>query len=200
MTTIPRRPHSHPSAATPLLLAALALPVLWLPLVRSRAASRAPRVSTIVLNPDVRDSMNAIWTRSNQHWNELAGENTLTQMLGTGKPTQHEYLGCMSGAVVHDTLIITGTEPARDMRQLQFAVTGTCIGIPSYVGAWHTHPYRADPSGAPLKERGLSAQDLDTFAHGDDPAVLVVWDVDSLDAAARRWDSTVRHPVPVIVR
>lgn len=193
MTNISRR-------AAPLLLAALAVPTFWLPFARPTIAARAPRVSTILLDPSVRDSMNAIWARSNQHWNELADENTLTQMLGTGKPTQHEYLGCMSGAVVHDTLIITGTEPARDMRQLQFAVDGTCLGTPSYVGTWHTHPYKADPHGAAIKERGLSAQDLDTFAHGDDPAVLVVWDVDSLDAAARRWDSTVLHPVPVIVR
>jgi hypothetical protein len=162
----------------------------------ARAHQRAPIVA-IVIAPAVRDSMNAIWSRSNQHWNELADVNTLTQMLGTGRPTQVEYLGCLIGQIVGDTLRVTGTRPARGMRQLQFAVTGSCDAVPGFVGTWHTHPFRADSVGNPLKERGLSGQDLDTFVHGHDPAVLVVWDVDSLDAASRDGTGNVQHPTSV---
>ena len=151
----------------------------------------------IEIDPAVRDSMNAIWTRSNMHWNELAGENTLTQMLGAGKPTQREYLGCLRGRRFGGTLRVFATEPARDMKQLQFAVAGNCNGVPDLVGTWHTHPFRADSAGHALKERVLSRQDLDTFQSGADDAVVVVWDVDSLDVAVRDLDGTVMHPVPV---
>lgn len=161
------------------------------------AAPRRARVLQISLSSDVRDSMNAIWERSNQHWNELAEVNTLTQMLGTGQPTQLEYLGCLVGRMDGDTLRVTGTRPARGMRQLQFAVTGSCDAVPGYIGTWHTHPFRADSLGHALKERGLSRQDLDTFGRGHDAAVLVVWDVDSLDAASRDPEGGVMHPVPV---
>lgn len=151
----------------------------------------------IEIDPAVRDSMNAIWARSNLHWNELAGENTLTQMLGTGKPTQREYLGCLRGRRFGETLRIFATEPARDMKQLQFAVAGNCNGVPDLVGTWHTHPFRADSAGHALKERVLSRQDLDTFETGADAAVVVVWDIDSLDVAVRDLDGTVMHPVAV---
>ena len=181
---------------------ALLAPLLagFAPTARRAHAGALPNAAAILLSGYVRDSMDAIWSRSNEHWNELAGENTLTQMLGTGKPTQREYLGCMQGGFTGDTLVITGTVPAHDMKQLQFAVTGSCAGIPGFVGTWHTHPYRAGVHGHAHKERGLSAQDLETFARGHDPAVLVVWDVDSLDAAARAADGTILHPVPVVVR
>lgn len=171
--------------------------VLAVPLA-ARTRYRAP-ITAIVIAPDVRDSMNAIWSRSNQHWNELSDVNTLTQMLGTGRPTQVEYLGCLIGRVDGDTLRVTGTRPARGMRQLQFAVAGSCDAVPGYVGTWHTHPFRADTAGNAMKERGLSAQDLDTFLRGHDAAVLVVWDVDSLDAAARDGAGSVQHPMSVQV-
>ncbi|HEX6534094.1 MAG TPA: hypothetical protein VF041_05830 [Gemmatimonadaceae bacterium] len=178
-------------AGTVLLLSAL----LTVPLA-ARTRQRAP-ITAIVIAPDVRDSMNAIWSRSNQHWNELAEVNTLTQMLGSGRPTQREYLGCLIGRFDGDTLRVTGTRPARGMRQLQFAVSGSCDAVPGYVGTWHTHPFRADTAGNAVKERGLSAQDLDTFLRGHDAAVLVVWDVDSLDAAARDGVGAVQHPTSV---
>ncbi|HEY7877264.1 MAG TPA: hypothetical protein VIC55_03520, partial [Gemmatimonadaceae bacterium] len=63
--------------------------VAWLALlapalIAARHYAAPPQLGTIVLTGTVRDSMNHIWQRSNEHWNELAGENTLTQMLGTG--------------------------------------------------------------------------------------------------------------------
>lgn len=178
---------------------AVALVAIALAAFRPSSVATLPHASAILLSGYVRDSMNAIWLRSNQHWNELADENTLTQLLGTGKPTQHEYLGCMQGGFTGDTLVVTGTVPAHHMKQLQFAVTGDCDGVPGFVGTWHTHPYRAGPNGRALKERGLSAQDLVTFTDGHDPAVLVVWDVDSIDAAARMANGTIVHPVPVVI-
>lgn len=153
----------------------------------------------IVVDQAVRDSMNAIFTRGNEHWNELGDVNTLTQMLG-GKPTQLEYLGCLQGRVERDTVFVTGWEPARNMKRLQFAVTGSCEEVPSRVGTFHTHPYRAATDGRALKERSLSKDDLATFGEGLDPVVFAVWDVDSLDAAARSPDGVVRHPAGVAVR
>lgn len=192
-------PSRLPRSAAVLRSGAAALVAVALAAFRPSSIAALPHAAEILLSGYVRDSMNAIWLRSNQHWNELAGENTLTQMLGTGKPTQREYLGCMQGGFTGDTLVVTGTVPSNGMKQLQFAVTGSCRGVPGFVGTWHTHPYRAGLHGEALKERGLSQQDLETFAKGDDPAVLVVWDVDSIDAAARRADGTIVHPVPVVV-
>src|SRR5207302_11093 len=83
--------------------------------------------------------------------------------LGTGRPTQREYLACLEGEVVRDTLFVRRLQPARDLKQLQFAVAGTCDRVARLVGTFHTHPYRADSAGRALKERGLSARDLETF-------------------------------------
>jgi hypothetical protein len=154
----------------------------------------------VVLARPVRDSINAIWLRNNTHWNELANVNTLTQMLGTGHPTQREYLGCLIGHASGDTVFVTDWAPARDMHQLQFAVTGTCDHVTSLVGTWHTHPYRADSTGQALKEPVLSGTDLSTFAAGHDRVVLAAWDTDSIDAAVRGNDGGVRHPAVIIVR
>lgn len=154
----------------------------------------------VVIARAVRDSINAIWLRGNVHWNELTDQNTLTQMLGTGKPTQHEYLGCLIGRVVGDTVYVTAWRPAQHMHQWQFAVTGDCKHVAKLVGTWHTHPYRADSANRPLKEPALSATDLSTFAHGGDHVVLAAWDADSIDAAIRVRDGTVRHPAVVLIR
>ena len=158
-----------------------------------------PPAVVIIARP-VRDSINAIWLRNNVHWNELADQNTLTQMLGTGKPTQREYLGCLIGHTVGDTVYVTDWLPARHMHQLQFAVTGSCKDIAALVGTWHTHPYRADTAGHALKEPVLSGTDLSTFAAGQDHVVLAAWDADSIDAAVRGEDGTVRHPAVVLIR
>jgi len=65
------------------------------------------------------------------------------------------------------------------------------------VGTWHTHPYRADLENQPVKERSLSRQDVATFAETAWAVTLVMWDEDSVDAAARDAGGTIRHPVAV---
>ena len=157
-----------------------------------------PTVTMIAIPGAVRDSMNAIFVRYNEHWDELTDVNTLTQMLGTGRPTQREYLGCLRGHVSRHTLWVTDWAPARDMKQLQFAVAGSCDDLTDVVGTWHTHPYRADVHGAAIKESSLSQQDLATFTAGRDRVVLIVWDVDSFDAAARGAGGAVLHPALVV--
>ena len=99
-----------------------------------------------------------------------------------------------------DTLFVRRLEPAADLRQLQFAVAGKCDGVAGLVGTFHTHPYRADSAGRPLKERGLSRLDLATFAASSDLVAVVMWDRDSLDVATKAEDGSVRHPVAVEVR
>lgn len=160
----------------------------------------SPRFEVIVLPAALRDQMSAVWVENNRHWDELADQNTLTQLLGTGKPTQREYLGCLQGEIARDTLWVRGIVGAADLKQLQFAVSGRCDDVDQAVGTWHTHPYRADPAGRPMKERGLSRMDLATFASARDVVTLVMWDLDSLDAAAKATDGTVRHPAPLAVR
>ncbi|HEU4565911.1 MAG TPA: hypothetical protein VFS05_14725 [Gemmatimonadaceae bacterium] len=161
--------------------------------------TRAPVFRAVAIAADVRDSMNAIFASGNRHWNELQDVNTLAQMMGTVVQTQKEYLGCLRGRVERDTLWVTATEPARDMKRFQFAVTGDCAGVPDLVGTWHTHPYRADLDNHALKERVLSRDDLVTFTSSRDLLILAVWDADSLDAAARDATGDVRHPVEVVV-
>ena len=160
----------------------------------------APPFHVVVLPAAVRGVMSDLWVANNRHWDELAGQNTLTQLLGTGKPTQREYLGCLEGEVVRDTLFVRRLRPASDLRQLQFAVAGTCDGVAGLVGTFHTHPYRADSVGRALKERGLSTMDLETFAASADLVTVVMWDSDSLDVATKAQDGSVRHPAAVEVR
>jgi hypothetical protein len=170
------------------LLIALAL---GLALFRGAPGPGAPE---IVLTAAVRDSMSAVFRTFNQHWNELGDLNTLERMLGTVRPTQREYLGCLQGRIHDGSVRIDGWVPARDMKQLQLAVTGDCDGVPRLVGTWHTHPYHADLRNRPIKERSLSVQDLATFRHSRQDVMLILWDVDSVDAALRRADGTVGHP------
>ncbi|HKW40777.1 MAG TPA: hypothetical protein VJN39_05970 [Gemmatimonadales bacterium] len=160
-------------------------------------ASLPPKFSVVVLTPELRGVMSAIWVENNRHWDELADQNTLTQLLGTGRPTQREYLGCLAGEVARETLFVRRLVEAADLRQLQFAVAGSCDGVDHLVGAFHTHPYRADSAGHPVKERGLSPLDLRTFATQRDLITMVMWDVDSLDVAAKGADGRVHHPVPL---
>lgn len=159
-----------------------------------------PPFAAIVLPAALRDTMSATWQRNNRHWDELRDQNTLTQLLGTGKPTQREYLGCLVGEVVNDTLFVRRLAAARELRQLQFAVTGSCDAVDGAVGTWHTHPYRADSAGHAQKERGLSTLDLQTFAAAPDMVAIVMWDVDSLDVAAKGPDGTLHHPAALAVR
>lgn len=160
----------------------------------------SPKFSVVVLPADLRSAMNAVWMENNRHWDELADQNTLTQLLGTGKPTQREYLGCLIGDVERDTLFVQRFVQAANLRQLQFAVAGSCDGVAQLVGTFHTHPYRADSAGRAVKERGLSAMDLRTFAAAADMVTMVIWDRDSLDVATKAADGSVRHPAPLAMR
>jgi hypothetical protein len=42
--------------------------------------------------------------------------------------------------------------------------------------------------------------DLGTFAAAPDLVTIVMWDLDSLDAAAKAVDGSVRHPAALVVR
>ena len=177
--------------------------VLLIPFVFAVAfAARRIHDPVIVIAPVVRDSLNSTWSQANRHWDEIADQNMLTQALGTGdRPTQKEYLGCLIGDSNADTFHVIGLVPAHDMKRFQFAVTGSCDSVPGVIGTFHTHPYRAAPTGdAPLKEPGLSKQDLMTFMGGADRALIVVWDVDSLDVALRSADGRVVHPALLLPR
>lgn len=156
--------------------------------------------SGITVSRAVLDSMNAIFEESNRNWDKLQDLNTMERMLGTVRPTQKEYLGCLQGSVEVASAAINGFVPARNMRQLQLAVTGTCDSLPRVVGSWHTHPFHADAENRALKSRDLSPQDLATFAASQDRVLMVVWDRDSVDAALRADDGTILHPVSVRVR
>jgi hypothetical protein len=158
-----------------------------------------PRPAVILLAESARDSMNTVFQIFNQHWDELADLTTLERMLGTVRPTQLEYLGCLQGTVGQDTIRIEGWTPAANMKQLPLAVDGSCDDVPRLVGTWHTHPYRADLQNKAVKERALSRQDLATFATSSFPVTLVMWDVDSLDAAVRAHNS-LTHPATVVTR
>jgi len=118
----------------------------------------------IVISRAVLDSMNVIFEESNRNWDQLRDLNTMERMLGTVRPTQKEYLGCLQGTVDVAAVTINGFLPARRMRQLQLAVSGTCDSLPHIIGSWHTHPFHADLENRPLKSRELSPQDLATFA------------------------------------
>ena len=165
------------------------------------AATRIVRDPVIVIPASVRDTLDSVWSQANLHWNEISDQNTLTQALGTGKPTQKEYLGCLIGDTNADTVHVIGWVPAHDMKRFQFAVTGSCDSVAGAIGTFHTHPYRAAPSGdAALKEPGLSKQDLMTFTTGTDRALVVIWDVDSIDVALRAADGHVVHPATLVPR
>jgi hypothetical protein len=176
-----------------------ALAALGAALVALRSPSPAP-FGVIALPAAVRGVMSDLWRTNNRHWDELADQNILTQLLGTGKPTQREYLGCLVGEVVRDTLFVRQVVPAAGLRQMQFAVTGSCDGVADLVGSFHTHPFRADAEGHAVKERGLSTTDLHTFAASSDLVAMVMWDADSLDVAAKPSGGALRHPAPLAVR
>ncbi len=159
----------------------------------------SPSFHVVALPASVRGVMSDLWTTNNRHWDEVADQNTLTQLMGTGKPTQREYLGCLVGDVTGDTLFVRELAPASNLKQMQFAVTGDCDSVAQVVGTFHTHPYHADPSGHALKERGLSSLDLRTFAASRDLVAIVMWDRDSLDVAMKAADGSVRHPAPLAV-
>jgi hypothetical protein len=157
----------------------------------------APSAPLVLLSAGARETMGEAFERSNEHWDELGDLNTMERMLGTIRPTQREFLGCLQGRVVGDTVLVDSWVPAADMKQLQLAVTGSCDSVPALVGTWHTHPYHADLQNLPVKSRVLSPQDLETFSRSRLAATLVMWDRDSLDAAVRTPAGIVVHPARV---
>src|SRR5262245_13251666 len=64
----------------------------------------------IELSRPVADSMNAIFARSTEHWDELEDLSQLEKMLGTVRPTQKEYLGCLTGSHAGDTVRVRSEE------------------------------------------------------------------------------------------
>lgn len=199
----------RPSASAPRLAGGLrslgVLPVLLtvVPVLVARPGgddpTQPPSIRAVVLPRPVLSSMNARFRESNEHWEDAPEMNRLTQMLGTGGPTQLEYMGCLRGHVAGDTLRIRGWQEPRDLIRLQFAVDGSCDHVRDLVGTWHTHPYRADAGGDPVKKRSLSRDDLETFRKSRDLVIVAVWDVDSLDVAVRGPDGGVIHPAPLVV-
>lgn len=177
-----------------------ALGLLLLPAPCFHAADAKSPLASVTLPRAVLDSMNAVFEESNLNWDKLQDLNTMERMLGTIRPTQREYLGCLQGAVASALVTVDGYVPARNMRRLQFAVTGSCDSIPAVIGSWHTHPFHADPANQPLKSRELSPQDLATFAASVDRVAIVVWDRDSLDAAVKAPDGSVIHPARLEIR
>jgi len=181
--------------------------LIGLPLARAVPPGRLPArplavaaAPTILLHRLVADSMGAVWSRSNEHWDQLADLNWMERNLGTVRATQREFLGCLMGQVRGDTVEIDAWTPARNMKRLMTAVTGDCSGLERYVGTFHTHPYLADTQNRATKQRFLAPQDLLSFAVSDDRVALVIWDVDSLDAAARDSLGEVAHPAAVLIR
>jgi hypothetical protein len=172
--------------------------VLALPLAGAVRVPADP--PTVTLSRSALDSMNLAFAGSNRHWNELSDLNTMERMLGTIRPTQREFLGCLQGRVRGTTVEIVRWVPARDMKQLQLAVAGNCDSVPDLVGTWHTHPFRADLRNLPIKERHLSPQDLATFGSTRLVVTMVVWDEDSVDAAVRLPGSVSVHPAEVRIR
>ncbi len=163
------------------------------------AARRAEPPAVVVVEREVLDSMSAIWASSNANWDQLADLNWMERSLGTVRPTQREYLGCLQGELRGDSALVRGFVPARNMKRLMLAVTGDCSGVPGYLGTFHTHPYLADTQNRATKQRFLAPQDMMSFRDSDDRLALVVWDVDSLDAALRVSGDSILHPAPVVV-
>ena len=89
-----------------LLPGGLAALLVWGTACGARSAEEPGPV--VVLRQAARDSMNAAFARSNEHWNELADLNTMERMLGTIRPTQREYLGCLQGQVNGEAVEIDG--------------------------------------------------------------------------------------------
>lgn len=197
-----RRALAAATAAVVAVVAATTLGVLGAPSTARGPLAGGPdgpgRPGTLVLPRSVRASMNREFIRNNEHWDELTEMNTLEQMMGSAGPTQREYLGCLQGDAEGPVVRVTGWTEAAGLRQLQFWVTGNCEGVRDGVGTWHTHPYKADPSNRPIRQRGLSRIDLDTFSAGEDLVTLVVWDVDSIEAAVRLPGGEVLHPAEVV--
>lgn len=208
MRQSPSRHDRSPFLGSPLLLGLLLATALAIAPATGAAWSRVqsdastddavPR--TVVVPRRVLASMNERFVENNEHWEDAPRMNSITQMLRSGRPTQLEYLGCLKGEATEDTIRVRAWVEARDLVQLQFGVDGSCDHVSDLLGTWHTHPYRADLDGSPIKSRGPSPSDLESFAEGEHRMMIVLWDVDSLTAAVRNGEGEAVHPVPTVVR
>lgn len=150
----------------------------------------------VMIAAAVRDSMNAVFARSTRDWRRYPN-NVNPINYGAGSAGWQEALRCLRGTAARDTVWVRGWEAARGTRALASAVTGDCSGVAELVGTWHTHPWRADSAGRPVKVPGLSVGDLRTFGAGRDAVALVQWSDDSLAAAVRGTDGRPRYPAPI---
>lgn len=205
-----RRAGDFPAGGAP-CLPGLSVLLALLPFVLAPPHGGAPALSSpaggdaveaVVLPEPVFESMNDRFLENNEHWDEapVRKGSARFRMPGTGRHTPLEYMGCLQGEVEGDTLRIRGWTEARDLVQFQFGVDGSCDHVRDHVGTWHTHPFRIEVVGGdPVKERSLSPADLETFGEGGDLVIVAVWDVDSLDVAARAAGGGVEHPAPLLV-
>jgi hypothetical protein len=160
---------------------------------------RARPLTVVVLTAAIRDSMSAIWTENNRHWDEAPETNTIPPVMPANRPTELRYLGCLAGHVTGDTVWVSHLVPAAGLAQHQLSVAGDCSKVPEVIGTWRTHPYRAGYKGSTIKERGLSGRELKKFAASAELIVIIMWDVDSIDVATKDPDGA-RHPAPYILR
>jgi hypothetical protein len=156
-------------------------------------------LTVVVLPAAIRDSMSAIWTENNRHWDEAPETNGRMWTSSVTRPTELRYMGCLTGRLTGDTLWVSHLVPAAGLAQHQLSVSGDCSGVPELIGTWRTHPFRAGFKGHVIKERGLSGRELKKFTAGGELVVIVVWDVDSIDLATRAPDGA-RYPASYILR
>jgi hypothetical protein len=174
-------------------------PAAALLLVFRIAAAQEPvrPVAVVVLPAAIRDSMFAVWTANNRHWDYIP-PNTPSEVVSNA-PTRR-YVGCVTGSAVGDTLLVRTLKPATGVKRGLTGVSADCSNVSDLIGTWQTHPYRAGFQGRPIKERGVSGREFRALAEAGGLVTITVWDVDSLDLATREPGGGVRHHVPYIVR
>jgi hypothetical protein len=154
-------------------------------------------VAVVVLPAGIRDSMSAIWTANNRHWDWIS-PNMPSEVVSTA-PTRR-YFGCVTGSSVGDTLWVRNLMPATGVKRGATGVAADCSNVPDLIGTWQTHPYRAGFQGRPIKERGVSGREFRALAEAGGLVTISMWDVDSLDLATKELGGDVRHHTPYIVR
>jgi hypothetical protein len=163
------------------------------------AAAQGPGrpVAVVVLPAGIRDSMSAIWTANNRHWDWIP-PNTPSEVVSTA-PTRR-YVGCVTGSAVGDTLWVRNLMPGTGVTRGPNGVAADCSNVSDLIGTWQTHPYRAGFQGRPIKERGVSGREFRALTEAGGLVTISMWDVDSLDLATKQPGGIVRHHTPYIVR
>ena len=98
------------------------------------AAGQEPsRPSPVVVIPSaIRDSMSAIWTANNRHWDWVPEGNVPLELQGAPAPTRR-YLGCLTGSAAGDTL----WSIAHSARSLCASIGATLIPMNVASGCWN---------------------------------------------------------------